>query len=400
MPTKNIYEDQLEAFSFQEMLDGLAGVGVETGRLELKRERISTHKTAYIACSMANADGGIIALGLEEPNGTDPLRVHPGLDVSDRTKAALISGINARVYPPIPIDIHGYQNEDRSQSFLVLRIGRSDLAPHEYTGSDEAHNLPVRRGTTTDHLRLAEIDGLRASRSELQESPLGLDSSFRRIYLASEGMNPDCIFGMTIHPVFYHSVRRVMDVEDDQLCNGVAEETRGTDESLHEKLQLDTLIDGDWLHTPERTQADAIGGRIPQPEHQLEIRSDGSIAVRFFQREGNLFHQLFAVLAIGYVAAQEIFYAFDLSPQARIHLVLRLSAAAQEQHVAQSFEDYFPADLATQPFADAFLGTTTLILRGANQNSAREVVRNDMLQAFVDKYIPIADELQTRWLTQ
>lgn len=71
MNSKNIYEDRLEALTSQEMLDGLAGVGIETGRLEVMRERIATHKIAYIACSMANADGGIISIGIQEPDEND-----------------------------------------------------------------------------------------------------------------------------------------------------------------------------------------------------------------------------------------------------------------------------------------------------------------------------------------
>ena len=395
---RNIYEDPLEAFTFQGMLDGLVGVGVETGRLEVKRELVATHKLAYIACSMANAEGGIIAIGLNEPGEDGGLRIHGAVDISDGAKIGLLAGVNARVYPPLPLDIHGYENADRSASFLVLRIGRSETAPHEYTGTDEKHNLPMRRGTTTDHLRLTEIDALRASRSfGPNDSPLG-QKQFPQVSLQHEGTNPDFIFGMIVSPMHYRTTRRIMDVDDDRLCAKIAEDTKGVDGSLHGDLELSALIDGVWLHTSEKTQQDAIQGRSPRPDQQIQIESDGTITVRFLQRDGNLFDQFFAVLASGYVAAQEIFYAFGLAPEAHVYVVHRLNAAVGAAQIAQHYEDRFTINLATQPFADAFLATTMLMLRAAKQSSKRDAVRNELLQAFVEKCISNSEELHRRWL--
>jgi hypothetical protein len=398
MTSRNIYEDRLETFTFQEMLDGLVGIGVETGRLELKRERVATHKLAYIACSMANAGGGMIAIGLNEPGKDGGLRVEGVVDISDGSNLGLLAGINARVYPPLPLDIHGYENVDRSASILVLRVARSTMAPHEYTGTDEKHNLPVRRGTMTDHLRLAEIDALRTSRAiGPADSPLG-QKQFSQISLQHEGVNPDFIFGMIIEPTFYHATRRIMDVDDDRLCAKIAALTKGDDSSLHGDLELGTLIDGVWLHSAEKTQQDAIQGRIPRPDQQIEIESDGTIRVRFLQHNGNLFDQFFAVLAVGYIFAQEIFYAFGIAPEAQVYVIHRLSASAREAKIAQNYEDGFTIDLATQQFADAFLATTMRMLRATNQNSERDIVRNEMLQSFVNKFIPCADEFHGRWL--
>jgi hypothetical protein len=88
------------------------------------------------------------------------------------------------------------------------------------------------------------------------------------------------------------------------------------------------------------------------------IESDGTITVRFLQKEGNLFEQLLATLATGYVAAQEVFPAFGLGEQAHIYAVQRLTASAREVPIAQGYEDRFVVDLATEPFADAFAATT------------------------------------------
>jgi hypothetical protein len=397
MTSKNIYEDRLEAFSFQEMLDALSGVGVETGRLELKREMIATHKIAHIACSIGNADGGIIAIGIQEPNADGALRVHATVDTSDRGKVAMLAGINARVYPPLPLDIQGYESADGSQSFLVLRVAYSTAAPHEYTGADESNNLPVRRGSTTGRLRLAEIDALRSRRSGVPvESPLG-PKGFSQVDLTHEGVNPDFLFGMIIQPSAFASSRRVMDADDDRLCQEIGVETKGVNGTIHADFTLSRLIDGAWLHTPEKTQQDAIQGRIPRPDQQLLIESDGTITVRYIQTQGDLHAQLFATLATGYVAAQRAFTAFALGPLARVYLVQRLSASAREVGIAQGYEDRFGIDLATEPFADAFSSTIVRMFRAANRTSARDGVRN-VLQQFIDTEIPLADVLQREWL--
>src|SRR5580658_4344934 len=101
---KNIYEDALESFSFKEMLDALRGVGAETGRLEAKREMIAKHKLAHILCSMANADGGMIAIGIDDPDAAAPLYVHGKVDTSDSVRVGLAAAVNARVYPPMPLE--------------------------------------------------------------------------------------------------------------------------------------------------------------------------------------------------------------------------------------------------------------------------------------------------------
>jgi hypothetical protein len=107
---------------------GLAGNGTETGRLERKRERI--------------AGGGVIGIGLNEPDkDSGGLHVEGPVDISDGSKLGLLVGINARVYPPLPLDIHGYENADRSASILVLRVTRSSVAPHKYTGAVSSRRL-------------------------------------------------------------------------------------------------------------------------------------------------------------------------------------------------------------------------------------------------------------------
>lgn len=398
---KNVYDDPLEAFTYQEMLDSLAGIGDETGRLELKREMIARSKIAHIACSMANADGGIIAIGIQEaaPPST-PFGVHGKLDIGDHVKVGLVSAINARLYPPIGLDIQGYESADGLTSFLVLRVSPSGIAPHEYTPSDETHNLPVRRGSATEHLRLAEIEALQArNRGGPTKSPLG-DQRYRKVSLRRDGIEPDFIFGIQLWPESYRETRRVMDVDDDHLCYQINHETQGTNADLHEPLDEETMLDGIWFRTRVASTTDEFG-HSPEPDQQLEIDSDGTITVRFKQNTKDWWSQLLTVLATGYVAAQEIYFAFGIAPRARARVLyyLRPGADGHTYPFPQNYEDNFTIDLASQPFSDAFLPTVMRMLRASNQNSQRVPVRNKILQAFIDNYLPIADELQRRWLS-
>ena len=99
-----------------------------------------------------------------------------------------------------------------------------------------------------------------------------------------------------------------------------------------------------------------------------------------------------------YVAAQRVCYEFGTGSRVTAHVVMRLSQRAREEKIAQYYDDYFPIDLATQPYANAFLATIVRMLRAANQNSKRDQIRDEVLQPFVDNEIPVADELQRRWL--
>jgi Putative DNA-binding domain len=394
---KNVYEDPLYNFTFDEMLASLSGIGIETGRLELKRELNAglRPQVAYIACAMANADGGLIAIGIDEPKGNAPLSVFGAVDTSDESRAALIAAMNARVYPPPPIELHPY--EKSGSSFLIVRVGRSVVAPHEYIPADKP-NLPIKRGNITDRLTLSEIDALRArSRNSRSESPLG--QRYDWVTLQQVGTGPDFMIGIVITPTAYAPRRRVMDSDDDALCELVATNTSGRNGDVHRNLIQEVLPDGCWLHTPLPEQP-VQPMPPPQPEEQIEIASDGKVIVKFLESDSwkrDFRKKYLDVLVVGYVASQRIYRGFGIAPRARAHIVMRLSAYAKAVEFAQGFDDVFDIDLATQTFADAFLATTMRMYRVAKLPTRREEIRT-MLQSYVDNAIPIADELQAKWL--
>jgi predicted HTH transcriptional regulator len=156
---KNIYTDRLDSFSFTEMLEALRGVGTETQRLEFKRE-IPPKKLGHRVCSLANASGGVIVIGIDNPVVGDVLRFAPvPTNVSDKKQLSYTSSVNAWVYPQPPFEMFPYADEESGNTFLVVRVAASSVGPHEYIGGDES-NLPIRRGTETKTLSLADIEAL------------------------------------------------------------------------------------------------------------------------------------------------------------------------------------------------------------------------------------------------
>ncbi len=393
---QNIYADRLDAFTAEDMYAALEAVGDETQRLELK-SKAEKHVLAHVACSMANADGGIIAVGFNEPNPKNDVSfgLADDIDVSNRTRTALAAAMHARVHPPMPLEIEGYETAGPGRGFLVIRIGRSDVAPHEYMKHDLTPNLPVRRDTAIASLTLAEIDALRTRGSSFPvESPIKVKAA--RLSIEPYPINPDCIFGVKITPVRYLVNARVLDTEDDRLCAEIARATEGVDRSIHGRLELITTRHSAWLHSgPPRNQDPQ---RPSQPHEQIEIFSDGEVAVRFVQTSGDAFTQYVFALLTAYVAAQEAFFAFGLAPQARVHVVMRLTSerTKAEPPLPAMHEDWFTIDLAADGFTQAFTETTMLLWRAANKNTKRDNVR-DLLRRHAESYLPYALGLEDRW---
>lgn len=156
MTAKNIYKDALELFTFDEAFAALDSLSQEGQRLEFKRPS-GGYDYAWPACAFANAAGGIVAVGFEDPKA-GPLRFSADApEIGDRAETALISAIVARIQPPPPIEIKGFQSDDASRRFIVIRVSQSNYGPHEYIVSDQGYSLPVRRGKKIGSLTLAEI---------------------------------------------------------------------------------------------------------------------------------------------------------------------------------------------------------------------------------------------------
>jgi hypothetical protein len=81
---KNVYVEDLRDLTVDDIYQFCDGIHEENQRLEFKRE-IPARKIAYIASALANAEGGLIVVGVEDVPGAEgdrglislPLRISP-----------------------------------------------------------------------------------------------------------------------------------------------------------------------------------------------------------------------------------------------------------------------------------------------------------------------------------
>jgi schlafen family protein len=394
---KNPYTQPLESFTFDEMAETLEAISSETGRLDFKEQMIPKNDLAYRACAFANADGGLIIIGIKDPDEGKPLEYGPPPATDDSERLRVTSSINSRVYPALPLDVMGYRSRDGTRALLVIRIGFSLAAPHEYTGT-ENHNLPVRRGATTERLRLAEIHILQLRHTgETPESPI-----WRKMQPHVNIMPMrDGYVGISFRPKTYIPGRRVMDATDDILVANVSEETRGRYDRFHGEMTGTALPDSVHLRsrwTKRRTDEVAATDYVP-PDDETEIFSDGDIIIRHSQNDRDARWQFKETLLLGYTVAQEIYYHFALRPEVQVHVIARFDERRKNASMPlnDAYEDYFDIDLARDTFADAFLDTAMRLHRASNLSSTRDEMRNT-LQTCSDSF-PLGDELRPRWLT-
>lgn len=403
---KNPYTQPLESFNFEEMIEALDAISGETERLDFKEAMIPRTELAYRACAFANAEGGLIVIGIKDPVEGQPLEFSsspPATDDKERLRVA--AQINTRTHPALPLDIMGYHSDDYTKAVLVIRVRLSMTAPHEYTGGPELHNLPVRRGTATGRLSLGEIEVLRLRRTgTTNESPLRLK---RNPYFSIQpGHYQDGFVGLSVVPADYAEKRRIMDIGDDHLCLDICEATAGTKDQIHGEMQLRGLPDSNLLtlkNWTRREDARSLTGAqqyYEGPPEQMEIFSDGDIVIRASQKQGDASRQFMHVLLWGYAAAQEVFYNFGLRPGARFHVIARFDDRRFEgvTPATDAYEDRFDVDLATQKFSEAFLDTVIRLHRAGDGSADRDVLRG-ILDEYSDQVLALGDALRPRWLS-
>jgi Putative DNA-binding domain len=400
---KNPLTEPLEAFTFEQIVESLDAISEETGRLDFKEEMIARTELAYRACSFANSEGGLIIIGIKDPIQGQPLAFGPLPKTDDKERLRILAQINSRTYPALPLDVFGYRSVDGSKALMVIRIARSDAAPHEFTGSDQKHNLPVRRGTMTDRLSLAEIEVLRLRRSGIaNESPL---RPKMMPHVSIQPMGDSGFVGLSVTPIVYSTKRRVMDLVDDHLCFSIAEVTRGPADAIHGELEMKGMADSNWLYTkgwvPHQGSV-ASSGYGPDylgPAASFQVFSDGDIIIRNSQTDEDVFKQFIYVLLMGYAAAQEIFFNFGLRPEARFHVISRFDKrrGASPSSMPEAYEDWFDLNLSTDAFSDSFVDTIMRLSRSGDRSSKREIMR-DILTGYSREVLPLGDDLRPRWM--
>jgi hypothetical protein len=397
---KNPYTQPLESFTFDEMVEALDAISSETGRLDFKAEMIPRTELAYRACSFANAEGGLIVIGIKDPVEGQQLEFGVPPKTDDKERLRVMAQINSRVYPAPPLDVMGYRSADATKAVLVIRIGFSIIAPHEYTGGTEKSNLPVRRGTETDRLRLGEIELLRLRRTGKQnQSPIWRKMQ-PQVYI--QPLTDSGFVGVSITPQTYAERRRILDVTDNHFIADLVSMTHGQDDRMHGRMTAKSLPDSLYLSTSDwkHPTGPVMGSVFMGPPHQIEIFSDGDIILRSAQTDQDATWQFIDVLLLSYTIAQGVIYHFGLRPEIRVHVIARFDERRLDAliHPADAYEDDFIIDLASETFSDAFCDTVMRLYRAGDNPPDRSHIQKTLVD-FSRTVLPLGDELRPRWLT-
>ena len=154
-PVADPFFDSVEKLTYESIYETFRDVGSERLRLEFK-ETLDPEELARQAVAMANGEGGIVIVGFADPKDDVALQKRDFVgDIDEPGRRRLMSKIQSKVYPSVPIECAGYTSKNGDR-LLLMRVEASDVAPHERI-SDRGRFI-VRRGTETTGMTLRELE--------------------------------------------------------------------------------------------------------------------------------------------------------------------------------------------------------------------------------------------------
>jgi len=359
----NIFGEPLERIDSEAFLAALNAMSVETGRLDFKRHDVNREDVAWTAAAMANSDGGIIAIGFVDPKG-GRLQSSGSIDISNSALTAWYAAIHARVHPPMSFEVRGYAAPSRTE-FLIIRIQPNQYAPHEFVANNRERDFPVRRGSTTGRLTLAEINALLARRAgSPPQSWLAHDPPQ---FPVRPGLSAARFFGVCFTSYTAMPARRVLSQNDTLAFGRIITTVVGS--KLSPALQPLTLREGEGYFdvNPKSESQGRVILNFGLPTRIIHIRADGEVTVRFHvaQEPENYFYELLKILLIGHLTASEVFNYLRIGPRGSGAVGVFLGEGRRQTtpFLPAQFEDRFDVDFSTQTFAETFAPTVMLCLR-------------------------------------
>ena len=250
---------------------------------DLNRTRDGLRKLVSDVVALANAQGGVIIIGIREEDtravALTPLK--PAGEQEDRT--AIHQAVAEYTAPSVPFEVHQVEAGEDGDYYLVLAVPKSQLAPHAIRRPGE-HSLryPVRDGTRTRYLAEAELadryrDRFRLA-GELVEKVERVQAEGEELLHHSE--TAGMWLSLSIVPEapgrFEINSRTPAESADwmKQLMRDVAAGGRPFDSYLQGGVGYRRVLVGDW--------EDQIPGSEPSLTHcQLHVDGSGFFGQRF-----------------------------------------------------------------------------------------------------------------------
>ncbi|MDP9024546.1 MAG: ATP-binding protein, partial [Candidatus Eremiobacteraeota bacterium] len=290
MPNRDVsLRDMLESADYEALFEYLAAINQETQTLECKAD-LNPVDVAREAVAFANAIGGVIVVGINDPVDGVPLSAssRAEMKIDEPARRRLRSQILSRTYPPIPVEIYGYDSGD-GKTMLAVAVGESAVAPHEYIA--ERGRFPIRRGAQVDYLSLGELENLIRRRDA---SANGLDT-FSNAYprISLDRSSGDDFLGVRLAPI--RARPRVMIRRDQLDIETCVRSLPGL-----ACVTAETLADGILFRDPlSESLGDAA--RDERWLRRCYVRADGAIELRFpIEPKTMLLYQVYRVLGNAY----------------------------------------------------------------------------------------------------
>ena len=294
--------DQLENLNYEELFAELAAINKETQTLEFK-DALDPLKIAKAAVAMANAIGGVIIVGVQDPVEGRPLQASStaSFATDERACRQLRSKILARAYPSIQVDVFGCRTE--TSAMLSVRVSESRVAPHEYT--EERGRFLVRRGTQIDGLSLRELEDLIRRRDAAgNHNDYRLEKMFGQI--SNDRTSGDEFFYIRLSP--QRATSRILSRRDQIKIEDQVRSLPGL-----ERVQAETLADGVLFRV-------VVPGDEGQPTYERRarrcyVRSDGAVEIRIpIQSTEYISYQLYRLLGNGYALSSWVLRLLGQGP--------------------------------------------------------------------------------------
>lgn len=335
-------------------------IGAETQRLEFKQE-VNPEALAREAAAMANGTGGLIIVGYKDPKDGVPLEPHNFTGGEDEpSRRRLLSRIQARVYPSLPLDAISYFNTERTHHILVLRVDSSTAAPHEIL--NDRGKFVIRRGTEVAGMTLRELEAMIQKRNAPSNTITGRSAEQYYQMISLDRTVPEGFVGIRIFPETQLTEEPLSKTLQSKI-ERVVRDLRGLNITAGQTYPDGILFKG----FPPPAEAEATDGpRLERWLRRAYVGADGHYELRDTEIGASYREMLMTSLCNAYVLGSTWFRHLGLGPRARGTLVCHRRSAPQLAHAIAGDGDFkLNIDFSTDSVLDMIRKPMMYALRTA-----------------------------------
>jgi len=365
-----------EDYSFDEALAELMLLGPESARVEFKEQFESNKpKIARAACSLANAFGGIVAIGFKDPerNAGRTELVETPYNTSEKTVASIVNSILSNTFPSVDCTCRRFEDASGDRGFYIVNVPQSPYAPHSFLVNN---TFPVRRHNQTDNLSLVEIESLLRRRDGVHEQPAPYDHIEYFSLIRGQSSDYPNFFGITVSPERpLRSPHPIDGIEQKEILK-----------YLDSDLELKAISKPYGVLFSDRL-AKPMYDNLDLGKNMVHLKGRGSIRMRFEENNFHEYFQLLRLLGIATVFASRVWTRWGIGPRATVELYVDLHGnrkASSSGRLPTYHTEGFGVDFSSGSFADLFEQPVLECLRNGGEAGNRQEIRQDLDSVWAD----------------